>query len=122
MAVLAAALLTEASCGHNAPEPELTDAPTVSSTTAAKSTVPQESVTFTLNTAFAKDSVVKVYTQAKGGGASTVVTASISVKDNIPTLTLTKAGGITAGDYWVTVTEPDKVESDRLKLTVSDPA
>lgn len=122
MAVLAAALLTEASCGHNAPEPVLTDAPTVSTASVAKTANAQESVDFTLNTAFAKDSVVKVYTQAKGGSASTVVTASISVKDNKPTLTLTKAGGIAASDYWVTVTEPDKVESDRLKLTVSDPS
>ena len=119
MAVLAAALLTEASCGHNAPEPELTDAPAVSTASVAKSTAPQESVTFTLNAPFAKDSVAKVYTQATEKKVSSVVTASISGDK----LTLTNTtGAILAGDYWVTVTEPGKVESGRLKLTVSDPS
>ena len=129
MAVLAAAaLLTQASCGHDAKTPETTATPEVSAASAAKTSAPQESVDFTLtmiNTGpFESGSVWKVYTTATGGSASSVVTASVGEPTLVgttltQTLTLTKAGGITVGKYWVTVTEPDKEESARLELTVS---
>lgn len=126
MAVLAAAaLLTVASCGHQAPPSVPTETPKVSSATAAKSGLVAASVNFKLTNAtpFSDDAVWKVYTYIPGG-VSSDVSASVKTKDSTQTLILSHSTDIPARLYWVTVTEtgPNNVESDKLQLEVTEPA
>jgi uncharacterized protein YjdB len=98
------------------PGQEQSGAPTATATTVVKTASPQTAVAFTLTSS--NTGTWKVYSAATGGSALTDVSASFAV----PTLTLTATGAdLAAGDYWVTVTETDKTESSRLKLTVAEP-
>jgi hypothetical protein len=58
----------------------------------------------------------KVYTRAEGGDASATVTASFSMVNSEPILTLKSASPISPRAYYVSVTEADKGESGRLAL------
>ncbi|GAB6391813.1 MAG: DUF1566 domain-containing protein [Treponematales bacterium] len=91
-----------------------TAAPTATVTTVKKVDHPQKSVSFTLTSA--GTGTWKVYGAASGGAALSAVTAAF----NAPALTLTASGSdLEAGTYYVSVTEGDSPESDRLALTVT---
>ncbi|MDR1586110.1 MAG: InlB B-repeat-containing protein [Treponema sp.] len=82
---------------------------------AAKTAPSQKSVSFTLTSTH--NGVWKVY----GGETEEAVLSGVSVSFSAPALTLTAAGDdLAAGDYWVSVTEADKTESPRLKLSVAE--
>ncbi|GHV33322.1 hypothetical protein AGMMS4952_25070 [Spirochaetia bacterium] len=83
--------------------------PTVTSATKAKTTTVQKSVTFTLDSAYT-DTAWTVYAAATGAALATGVTAS----NDGTTLTLAAAGTDIAA------AESGKVESSRLKLTVTN--
>jgi uncharacterized repeat protein (TIGR02543 family) len=91
-------------------------APAADTVSAAKTTASQESVNFTLTGAYAVGSQWKLYSSAAGGQPLTGVSASFNAGNNA--LTLSRAGGVPGGDYWVSVAGPGKSESIRLKLTV----
>lgn len=95
---------------------EKSTTPTATTTTVAKTAATQTSVGFTLTNApvYADDQTWTVYTAATGSTLATGVTAS-----NVGnTLTLSHETDIPAGNYYVSVTETGKAESDRLALTV----
>lgn len=84
-------------------------------TTVAKTSAAQTSVAFPLTTA--PTGTWKVY---DSGSAADVMTG-VSAVLNGTTLTLSaSAGSFQVGDYYVSVTEPNKNESARLKLTVEE--
>ncbi|MDR1787043.1 MAG: DUF6273 domain-containing protein [Treponema sp.] len=58
----------------------------------------------------------KVYTAAAGGTASAALSASFSMVNNMPILTLKSASPISPRAYYVSVTEAGKGESGRLAL------
>lgn len=87
--------------------------PAASITTAAKGNASSTSVDFTLTSA--PTGTWKVYESADATEVMAGVTATLSGT----TLTLASSEDpIEIGDYYVTVTEPNKNESERLKLTV----
>jgi len=91
------------------------DTPTASVISVQKTTLPQPSVEFTLTST--NTGVWKVYAAATGGAEL----AHINAAFDAPTLTLTSTAtppNVEPGDYYVSVTEPNKTESARLKLTV----
>jgi hypothetical protein len=83
-------------------------------TTVTKGPGPQTTVNFNLTSSHT--GVWKVYRSATDSSLADGVTASF----DSPVLTLSHATDVPAGDYWVSVTEPDKTESSRLKLTVRE--
>lgn len=90
--------------------------PTATTTTVAKTSGDQASVSFTLtnNPAYADGAMWKVYAQSTGVELASGVTAA-----NIGNaLTLTHATDLPAATYYVAVTESGKAESARLALTV----
>ncbi|MEG3029265.1 MAG: hypothetical protein RR827_02560 [Oscillospiraceae bacterium] len=93
--------------------------PTTASPTATKDAVPQRAVSFALNNEphYADTSLWKVYADSAAAAPLTDVTASCAAN----TLTLTHSDNIPAATYYVTVTQQDKAESERLALTVNDP-
>jgi len=104
-------ILSEAT-GPVAAAPGQSAKPEVISDRVKKTAITEETVTFTLTTALQGD--WRVYSHAGNrthpDGVSVTVTGTA--------LSLSRDGGIPHGDYWVTVTEPDKTESPRLALTV----
>ena len=87
--------------------------PTATVISVTKTETPQKAVPFTLTSD--NDGTWRVYTQQIGGAASTTVTALFDA----PTLTLTASGNdLSAENYYVSVQETGKSESDRLELTV----
>ncbi len=86
--------------------------PTTNSPTVIKTQATQSSVNFTLTNA--PTGIWKVYNSETG----TNVISNITVSVTGSTLTLTHSTDIPASDYYVSVTESGKLESDRLKLTV----
>ena len=115
--LLTALVITGCPTGSEDNKPEViqSSAPTVlpANATVAKTNATQASIVFTLSSS--NNGTWKVYGAASGGTALSNVTASFSGTS----LTLSSNGtDLAAGDYWVTVTETDKTESARLKLTV----
>lgn len=91
--------------------------PTASVTTVAKTAATQKSVTFSLTNdpAYPDGQRWTVY----AGGTGATLAAGVTAANAGNTLTLSGTGDdIGAGEYWVSVTELDKSESARLKLTV----
>jgi len=84
---------------------------------ASKTTEIQSIITFDLTSTV--NGTWKVYSGASG----TAVPAGISANFNAATkkLALIHNTNVPAADYWVTVTETGKTESERLKLTVRSP-
>jgi hypothetical protein len=72
----------------------------------------QDKAAFTLSTT--ANGVWKVYGEAAGGSPLFDVEAEFAP----PRLTLQHKTDVEAGTYWVTVTQPGRAESDRLKLKV----
>jgi ABC-type transporter MlaC component len=97
-------------------EANQTAQPTVSESTVTKDTATQQAVAFTLTSG--NTGTWKVYSNA----ISTDVVAGVTASASDSTLTLTASGAdLAAADYYVTVTESEKTESPRLRLTVKNP-
>ena len=77
-----------------------------------KISYPQAKVSFTLTSTV--NGIWKIYDTAGGGTAI----SDIFVTFEIPLLTLAHDEDVPPGNYWVTVTETNKDESARLRLTV----
>ncbi len=94
--------------------------PTATTTTVARASATAKSVDFTLTNdpAYANGQSWKVYALSTGDTQATGVTAANEGNK----LTLSHATAIPDRTYYVAVTEEGKVESDRLKLTVSKAA
>jgi hypothetical protein len=109
----ASVAITQAA-GGGAPAPSVSATPIAATTTVAKTSATQKTVDFTLTSA--NTGTWKVYEVATGGSALKTVSAAFAS----PKLTLTASDtDLTAGDYYVSVTETNKTESLRLKLTVA---
>jgi hypothetical protein len=81
-----------------------------------KTAAVQASVEFILTNAYADGTEWKVYAASTGEALAAGVSATYASGAN--TLTLTHGTDIPAGVYYVSATEPDKSESQRLALTV----
>jgi LysM repeat protein len=91
----------------------VTDPPTAENASVAKTSKTQASVSFTLTTA--PIGTYRVHASQNTVAAHPTVTASLSGN----TLTLTSSSGnMDAGNYYISVTEAGKIESDLLMLTV----
>lgn len=90
-------------------------APTADVTSITKVTAEQQSVSYTLTNSPQLSGTCTVYADNTTTAPISTVTAAISGSD----MTLTSSGAdIAAGDYYVAVTETNKSESARLKLTI----
>ena len=95
-----------------------TPAPTADTTSAIKAEVTDTGIDFTLTGTYDGNAEWKVYNAAAGG-----VELAVSATYSSPTLTLSASpSALPAGDYFVSVTNPQKAESDRLHLTVNSPS
>ena len=103
-------------------------APTAALVTVAKTTAVQKSVAFTLTSIHPAGSVWKVYDTDTGGetlaGVFVTYQKTLSPETGEPAskLILTSAANnLEAGTYYISVTERDRAESERLALTVNQP-
>jgi hypothetical protein len=117
-----------AGCPGEAPEFDPSAAPAASAATAAKTSAVQKSVTFTLTSIHPAGSVWKVYDTDTGGetlaGVFATYQKTLSSATGEPSsrLMLTSStNDLDAGVYYVSVTERDRAESERLALTVHQP-
>lgn len=96
------------------------EVPSFTASASVKKTTPtQKSVDFDLDTALTADGTWKVYSALTGSNEISTPTATLNgAKDK---LTLSSTGAdLSAGDYYVTITQPSKKESTpRQKLTVA---
>ena len=106
-------------CGNtvNSPPPQSLQ-PVISQANAvvAKDAEVQGSILFTLSSTHAANSVWKVYNAASGGTALDTI-----IVDYHPPHTLilnSMQGNIVAGNYWITITEDGRSESERTGITV----
>jgi hypothetical protein len=88
--------------------------PQVQAASVEKTAAEQAAVEFTLGNDYAAGTVWTVYAALEGAGRAPGVAAAHSGQ----TLTLSHAGDVPAGDYYVSAREPGKIESGRIKLTV----
>ena len=88
--------------------------PTATTTTVVRNG--GNAITFTLTSSHVANSQWKVYRQALGGTVSSITGAF-----NSSILTITSTSSLVAGDYYVSVIDPEAnmVESSRLKLTIA---
>jgi hypothetical protein len=104
---------------------EQSAAPETATDTVAKAAQPQKSVTFRLTSVHPAGSIWKVYDGAEGGILTAVAatykkTVNPADGEPISDLILTSfTNDIDPMTYFVSVTERDKAESERLALTVS---
>jgi len=105
-------------CPANEVEPFISDIPTADITSVAKQT--RKSATFTLTSAHPVNSVWRAYEAETGGDA--LVDVDVSHLPTSKALILTyRHNDLPAQLYWISVKEPNKDESLRLGLTVTEP-
>ena len=91
------------------------DAPVFTKNTYTKTSLTNDSASFTLDAQPANGTTYKVYPSANGGFALSDMKVTVSGK----TLTLKDISGVVARtDYYISATPPDKSESGRTKVTV----
>ena len=91
------------------------DSPVFTKNTYTKTSLTNDSATFTLDAQPANGTTYKVYQSANGGFALSDMKVTVSGK----TLTLKDISGVVAQtDYYISATPPDKSESGRTKVTV----
>ena len=127
--VLIAALVFAAgmaACSNGEGEFEKSAAPATTADTLNKSADKQKTITFSLSSVLPAGSIWKVYDALLGGSALETIAATYkktvdsTTGEPVSNLTLTAfSEDIAPMTYYVAVTEPDRAESDRLALTVS---
>jgi hypothetical protein len=105
-------------------EAPATTAPAIPIATVAKTTLVQTPVSFTLSNpaVYTTNTLFAAYDAASDG----LVVSGVTVTQNGATLSLTKSGGVAAGDYYITATNTYETvilnaeSSPRVKLTVEE--
>jgi hypothetical protein len=115
-------------CPGEAPEVDPSAAPTAAAATVVKTSAVQKSVTFTLSSIHPAGSIWKVYDTDTGGktldGIFVTYQKTLSAATGEPSskLMLTSStNNLDAVTYYISVTERDRAESERLALTVNQP-